>query len=269
MSFEKDGYLSPEIDRFRLYVRGHDPSKQWFELADDLNRLSFELLQKHETPLADRQRFTFSGLFVRAHQSFQAALVLIERGMIGDARAVLRSAAESTIAMYAVAHDPQFVDKLIGDEYYNQRKMANITLETPEYRARSSPSEIAQMETTIAAIDRIKADPNAAIKIQGIIWEQVARKVCPDLYTLIYRSLSWDGTHVSANSLQRYFNYDANGRAKSLKVAPEIADVPEALLFACNSALWTLDAYTVLHPADGLGPKLQNLMARFKTLSGK
>ena len=89
MSFETDGFLSPEIERFRLYVRGHDPSKKWFELADDLNRLTLELLQKHQTPLDDRQRFTFSGLFVRAHQSFQAALILIERGMIGDARAVL------------------------------------------------------------------------------------------------------------------------------------------------------------------------------------
>jgi hypothetical protein len=58
---------------------------------------------------------------------------------------------------------------------------------------------------------------------------------------------------VSANSLQRYFNYDANGRATSLKVAPEIADVPDALLFACKSILWTLNAYTVLYPTDGLG----------------
>ena len=269
MSFEKDGYLSPEIEPFRQYVRSHDPSKQWFELADDLNRLSFELLQKHEAPLADRQRFTFSGLFVRAHQSFQAALILIERGMIGDARAVLRSGAESTIALYAVAHDPQFVDKIIGDEYYNQKKMASITLETPEYRALYSQSEIERMKATIADIDRIRADPNAEIKIQGIIWEQIARKVCPDLYTLIYRSLSWDGTHVSANSLTRYFNYDAAGRATSLKVAPEIADVPDALLFACNSILWMLDAYTLLYPTDGLKPKLQKLMARFKALSGK
>jgi hypothetical protein len=269
MSFEKDGYLSPEIERFRLHVRGHDPSKKWFELADDLNRLSLELLQKHETPLADRQRFMFSGLFVRAHQSFQAALILIERGMIGDARAVLRSGAESTIALYAVARDPQFVDKIIGDEYYTQRKMANITLETPEYRALSSPSEIEKMKATIADIDRMRADPNTKIKIQGIIWEQVARTVCPDLYTLVYRSLSWDGTHVSANSLTRYFNYDANGRATSLKVAPEVADVPDALLFACNSILWTLNAYESLHPIDGLAPTLQILMARFKDLSGK
>jgi hypothetical protein len=268
MSFEKDGYLSPEIEPFRQYVRGHDPSKQWFELADDLNRLSLELLQKHETPLADRQRFTYSGLFVRAHQSFQAALILIERGMIGDARAVLRSAAESTIALYAVANDPEFVDKIIGDERHNQRKMATITLDNPEYRALCSAQEIEQMKATIAYIDRMKADPNAKIKVERIIWEQIARRQCPDLYILIYRSLSWDGTHVSANSLTRYFNYDANGRATSLKVAPEIADVPEALLFACNSILWTLNTYEVLYPTDGLASKLQNLMARFKTLSG-
>ena len=61
------------------------------------------------------------------------------------------------------------------------------------------------MDASIADINRMKADPNAAIKIEGIKWEQVARKPCPDLYFFLYRSLSWDGTHVTANSLTRGF----------------------------------------------------------------
>jgi len=266
-SFEKDGFLSPEIDRFRLYVRSHEPSKKWFELADDINRLALELLQRHQAPSADPQRFTFSGLFVRAHQSFQAALILIERGMIGDARAVLRSATESAIALHAVANDAQFVDRIVGDEYYTRRKMVNLTLGTPEYRDLCSAEEIREMDASIADIDRMKADPNAKIKIEGIKWEQVARTPCPDLYFFLYRSLSWDGTHVTANSLTRYFNYDANSRATSFKVAPEVADVPEGLLFACNAMIWALNPYELLFPTDGLALKLQNLMARFKALS--
>jgi hypothetical protein len=268
MSFEKDGFLSPEIGRFRSYVRGHDPSQKWFELADNINRLALELLQKHQTPLADRQRFTFSGLFVRAHQSFQAALVLIERGMVGDARAVLRSATESAIGLHAVVNNAEFIDKIIGDEYHNQRKMAKLTLDNTEYRALCSPEQIKQMEQTVAKIDRIKMDPNAKIKIGPIRWEQAAQKCCPDLYFFLYRALSWDGTHVTANSLNRYFNYDAQGHAASLKVAPEIADVPEGLLYACNAMLWSLDPYGSLFPTDGLALKLQNLMTRFRALSG-
>lgn len=268
MPFGTDGFLSPEIERFRSYVRNNDPSKSWFDLADDLNHLSLELLQKHQTPLDDPQRFTFSGLFVRAHQSFQAALTLIEPGMIGDARAVLRSATESAIALHAVAKDASFVDKIVGDEFYNQRKISKLILDNAEYCAPCSTQQINQMQSTVAQIDAMRADPNAKIKVEGIIWEQVARKHCPDLYAFLYRSLSWDGTHATANSLNRYFNYDTVGRATSLKVAPEVVDVPDALLYACNAALWALDPYEILFPTPGLATKLQDLMARFKALSG-
>jgi hypothetical protein len=167
-----------------------------------------------------------------------------------------------------VAKDATFVDRIIGDERYNQRKMAKLILDNSEYRFLSSAEQIILMQATVTEIDRIKADPNAEIKVEGIIWEQVARKHCPDLYAFLYRSLSWDGTHTTANSLNRYFNYDSLGRATSLKVAPEVADVPEALLYACNAVLWALDPYEILFPTQGLATKLQDLMARFRALSG-
>jgi hypothetical protein len=56
------------------------------------------MLQGHEAPRHDDQRITIVALFVRAHQSFQAALLLAERGMLSDARVVLRSAVEDAIA---------------------------------------------------------------------------------------------------------------------------------------------------------------------------
>jgi hypothetical protein len=73
------------------------------------------------------------GLFVRAHQSFQAAILLIERGLIGDARTVLRSGVEGAIAICAIAADPSFVDQLIEAHHANQRKVARLLLETPWY----------------------------------------------------------------------------------------------------------------------------------------
>jgi hypothetical protein len=84
---------------FGAYVRSRPESKPWFDLADDLARKGIDLLRRHSAPIAEPQHFTFSGVFVRAHQSFQAATLLAENGMIGDARTAIRSAAESGIAL--------------------------------------------------------------------------------------------------------------------------------------------------------------------------
>ena len=42
MSFEVDGYFSPEIDRFREAVRSAAPFKAWFDYALGLNRVGYE-----------------------------------------------------------------------------------------------------------------------------------------------------------------------------------------------------------------------------------
>jgi Family of unknown function (DUF5677) len=193
---------------FGAYVRSRPESKPWFDLADDLARKGVDLLRQHSAPISDRQHFTFSGVFVRAHQSFQAAILLAENGMIGDARTAIRSAAESGIALHALAVDPTFVDQLVAAHHRRQRIIANVTLQNPEYRKSYSAEDIARMEALIAD----------ATPIPDIKWEQVAAKHCPDLYQLVYRQASAD-VHVTAHSIQRYFVFDANERVQSLNVA--------------------------------------------------
>jgi hypothetical protein len=39
MSFEIDGFFSPEIDRFREGVRSNSSFQPWFDYAGDLNRI--------------------------------------------------------------------------------------------------------------------------------------------------------------------------------------------------------------------------------------
>jgi hypothetical protein len=113
MSFERDGFFSPELDQFRSAMRTTMPTKAWFDYALDLNRIGFDLLQNAATARSENATFTMHGIFVRTHQSFQAALLLAERGLIGDTRTVLRSGFEGAIAIYALAADPAFVQRMI------------------------------------------------------------------------------------------------------------------------------------------------------------
>jgi Family of unknown function (DUF5677) len=256
------GFFESE-STFGPFVRKRPESKPWFDLADDLNRAGIELLRAHSAPLVDPQHFTFSGIFVRAHQSFQASIVLIENGMIGDARTVLRSAAESGIALNALAIDPTFVDRLVDAYQHSQRRVANVTLANPEYRKFYSVSEVAQMESTVRNVDNVNQNP--ATKTSDIKWEQVAAKHCPDLYQLVYRHASAD-VHVTVNSIQRYFVFDAKGRIEALNVAPNADGLVDTLRLACIAMLWALEAYARLYPKASLTDELQNLLRRFDAL---
>jgi hypothetical protein len=91
MSFATHGFMF--AGSFRATVREVSDYKRWFTYADDLNRLGLDMLQDLTVADNDSQRVTIAALFVRAHHSFQAALVLAEMGLLADCRVRERSQA--------------------------------------------------------------------------------------------------------------------------------------------------------------------------------
>ena len=81
MTFKIDGFLSPGMEKFSASLRAVPEYKAWFEFAEGLNRLGLEGLEGTEPPRSDNQKLTISALFVRAHKSLAAALILAELGL--------------------------------------------------------------------------------------------------------------------------------------------------------------------------------------------
>lgn len=264
MTFDTDGFFSPTIERFRVSVREVPAYKLWFEFAEGLNRLGLEMLQGHEVPRHDNQGVTIAALFVRGHQSFQAALLLAERGMLGDARVVLRSAVEGAIALNALANDAAFVDQLIAAHRLNQRKIARLTLNNPIHRSFYAPAEIAQMQETVSEVDAEEAV--AGNKLSDINWADVAVKHCKDLYELLYRQLSGDGTHTNINAIHRHLQFDATGQLTGMKVGPTTDDLIGVLKGACLMFLWAADPFARAANQDTVRTKIQAAIQRFGAL---
>jgi hypothetical protein len=203
MSFDTQGFFSPEMSQYRAAIRSAPECEPWFEFSFDLNRLGLELLSDHETPLEDSRLLAISGFFARGHQTFQAAILLIEHGMIGDARAVVRTGVEGAIALHALAADADFVDRLVAAHRAQQRKVLNIILSDSGYRSICSADQIAQMEAVLSENASLKNLPETAPR--PINWAEEAQKYCKDLYDGLYRFLSDDGVHANLTALQRHF----------------------------------------------------------------
>ena len=266
MSFEIDGFFSPDLELFQRAVRTTAPTKAWFDYAFDLNRIGFDLLRKTTTARSENAAFAIHGLFVRVHQSFQAALLLAERGLIGDARSVLRSGVEATIAIYALHSDAAFVDRLIEAHHYNQRKAARVLLDNAGYLAAYKAEDVAAMQAVVASVDAMEKSKGA--KLRDINWADVALKCCPDLYQMMYRSLSSDGTHTTLNTLDRYVLADAKGQITSFKSAPGPEGLVETLSAACLLFLWAADPFADSAGRPDITAKIKQEVQRFGTLPG-
>jgi hypothetical protein len=79
--------------------------------------------------------------FLRADPSVQAVLLLAERGLIGDARTVLRSAIEGTHRDLCAR--PHLRQRLIEAHHTNQRKIAHLLLGNQQRLATYDAADVA------------------------------------------------------------------------------------------------------------------------------
>ena len=186
MTFKTDGFLSPTMEEFRTSLRKVPAYKLWLEFAEELNRLGWDMLEDHETPTTDNQRLIISVLFIRAHQSFQAAITLVERGMLADARVVVRSGVEGAMALNVLANDATFDMQLIEAHLHNQRRTARIVLNTPEYRSGYAATEIAQLK--MLPTRRLPLAGNLATS-DGRPWLQNTVATCTTSFIARYQTM--------------------------------------------------------------------------------
>ena len=261
--FETHGYLSDEIDGFRTVVRTRAPYKEWFDFAQELNLFGSIAIRAFTFDQTNTQRMTISALFIRSHQSVQAAMVLIERGMIADARTVLRTLVEGTIAQIALAADAGVIDQLVAAHRKHQLTVCREMLADEKYCEQLSQAQIAQLEATVSEMELLKGVPGK--EPRQINWADLAKKHCAELYLLLYRPLSSDGTHTTIDSINRHLEADDELRITGLKGGPELTDVADTLNITCLSFIWALNSFEEMRGTDG--QQVQSFLRKFKELS--
>jgi hypothetical protein len=242
------------------------PFKAWLDYALGLNRIGLDLLKNATAPLAERRLFTMYAHFVRCHHTFQGSLLMSERGMVPSARILLRSGVESAIAICALATGEDLVDEMVAAHHLNQRKLARLIVENPAYSSSYSAHEIAEMRATIAAVDAIETA--AGKKLREINWADTAARHCVDLYNLLYRSLSSDGTHATVNSLNRLLEIDSHQQITALKLAPDLDGLVEALSAACLMFIWSADPFAAAFDRPDVSSELSRQLKLFAQLPG-
>jgi hypothetical protein len=129
-----------------------------------------------------------------------------------------------------------------------------------------TPEQLAQMDAAIAEAGTREAakgvdSKGRKVELTDIKWEQEASTHAHELYQLIYRSMSADGTHATLDALQRFLVVDLEGEIKALKVAPDTDGLLEVITAATLMFVWAAAPFAA---SNGLTAAVDTIHAKIK-----
>ena len=254
-TFDKQGFLFRcELDAWESNIRKAHPD--WFSLVDDLNLEAMRICYVLQPSATDNRQLLATLLYCRALQSFQGAVLLAARGMPADALTLVRSCAESAIALGGVAHDEKFIEALISSSNKHQKTFINVYLGDTRLFGELTNE---QQEYGKALVEQLNGGA-----LQGFKWEALATKVgMADLYNTVYRFISGEAAHASLLALDRHMCADTEGELERLVVRPDARDVEQTLSMAVCSLLHVMKK---LNQVISIGDAVAEYMKRWNAL---
>ena len=252
--FRKSGFLSEAVNE-QIPVR-RAALAEWFCLASDLN----EILQEMISPAAESANTAAVSpealtvfLLMRGLQSYQGAVLMAERGMAVEARILARSLLEDTFCVAAIIDNPNDLIKMIVDDYDASRKgQAKVIL-----------------KNGISGIDRRNLEKFVE-KIKKVSYfnpEQAASIGSLSKQYLLYKILSDDAAHPTANSLKRHMLEEPSQSSWSYVWGPsELDEIRKALNAAFLCAIPLGIAVTQMFKLKDLNAKIAKIYDRYEML---
>jgi hypothetical protein len=256
MSIEEEGFLSPDIAE---WIGKHRAANvDWFNLAGDLNRLAQAQLAKLTVRDVDHQSLIVALCFIRGLSLFQGSVIMVERGMVTEARTLVRSCLETLFFMGAAHKRSDIGDLLMQHDAHHRKKIAERFLSSLKF----SDAEDERLKALLTAF--LEDQKASGWRGQRLPFEQAARMAdLGDVYDTFYGPLSNDSAHPSLVSLNRHGPADGS---PGLRWGPGVPDVKEAISYACTACIYTIKIAEERFGAAGLEDRWDKCWRAYKAL---
>lgn len=210
--------------------RNRNVHNAWFSLADKLSKSALLRSKEIVFPNSNDVDLVAALLFMRGVSSFQAAIVLAERGFAAEARTLVRGCFETAFYMGALYNDPAFLDDMVRDDADRRGKLARALMELPD----ESALEARQVEMLRRFDESVRMSGIRPKRI-GII-DVAKRAGLEEIYHTYYRGLSNDASHPSIISLNRYVEVD--GELTGLRWRRDATGIDDTVNNICTAAIY-------------------------------
>jgi hypothetical protein len=232
----RDGFLAPELNGFRQVIIESNPL--WFDYARRLNRVAVALWLDDPVsepgvainspePVAVR-------LFARAMNSFQGAVILLERGMTMEAGGLARAVYETAFWIGYLSKSPaEAIEHFEVDDLTGLRGR----LRALSRQHADDPALMATIKVRLREVDALLEGRSKPLRI-----DEVAERAGFSDFFASHRVLSGMAAHASVASISHYLNIHGDGTAGHA-IGPDVAGLPEKITHCCRALLMATDAY--------------------------
>lgn len=112
-TIEKIGFLSEEIAKYEEAFLGK--YSNLFKFANKLNEFSMVLMVSQKVDWDDPHKFILKTLHIRLIENYQATVMLLQKGMVSQAKVLVRGMLETVFILVALQKNPDLLQS-----YYDQ-----------------------------------------------------------------------------------------------------------------------------------------------------
>jgi hypothetical protein len=259
MTINNEGYLSPDITAWIGKHRADNAD--WFALAGDLNRIAQSQLGRLRARDDEHQSLVVALCFLRGLSQFQGSIIMAERGMIAEARTLIRGCLETVFLMGAANAEPDIGELLIQDDAHRRDKIAKKILSNHEILT----EEDRVLETTLT--EYVAKRENSGVKGAALVIRAAAKIAGLEaVYDTYYSALSNDSVHPSLTSLRRHLSSDAE--SSGFRWGPEVpvSEVGDAVSYACTACIYLIQMAHDRFDTGDLGDRIGEAWEQYKKL---
>ncbi len=234
-SFEVSGFLSEDLVGYRNHIREKfsDLYGEVLRVNEYAQQIQYKLDINKENP----DELVTAILYARTISTYQALILVSERGMLQQVKMLLRCMLESLFPLVAISENEGYSKELISEDEIERLKALNKLI---RYKERNG-EEDKDLEDArrLAATVKQNIGKNGIKKI-GV--EDTARKAkLIDWYDTIYSHLS-NTIHPSMRSLEEHLHIDADNDLEALKNESETEGLDTLYIAAIESMLFAVKA---------------------------
>lgn len=232
-NIETQGFLSEEISK---WVQGfRSKHEKFFSLVSDTNALCQKTMFELDAHSRHGQEVLVASLYIRALGTFQAAILLAEKGMIPQANMLARSLLEVIFTLSAICKNKELVNIYVNEDKKLRLRFLNKLrkFHGGEFPEDVNPEEIKQLEEELHT--DIQKD---GIKVRRTDeWAEDAGLT--SWYLTVYPILS-ETVHAKARNLERHFIIDNDGEIIGFNWGPDDTGIEDVLMLLVEGILIAL-----------------------------
>jgi len=257
-SLDESGFLSPLIASWIEKHRGSHSN--WFAFADDVNQIGQKLMLALAPPKSDWQRVSASLVFSRVVSHFQAIILLAERGMLPEARSLLRGMLEGAFTVVAMVKSRDVANEWMNDEIVQHKKRVSSFRHLPLHLRDAHGIDVRTIDTKLSDLE----SQIATLGVRKLTTEYLAQRAeMLDYYNTIYVILC-SSSHSRVADFESHVEIDDRQNFVGMKWGPDVSGIDDILYPACELLLKCSDEIASLFELGSHSFDIQLAWARYR-----